>query len=58
MPLPRPQDTDRSELCFALTSTREIHEGFFVEDGLIWARDGTLIAKSRQLAILLHAPMG
>ena len=58
VPLPRPQDADRSELCFALTSTREIHEGFFVEDGLIWARDGTLIAKSRQLAILLHAPMG
>lgn len=56
--LPRPQDTEPGELCFARTSTRVIHEGFFVEDGVIWARDGALIAKSRQLAILLHAPLG
>jgi acyl-CoA thioesterase len=58
VPLPRPQDGDAGELCLARTSTRVIHEGFFVEDGMIWARDGTLIAKSRQLAILLHASMG
>jgi acyl-CoA thioesterase len=58
VPLPRPQDSDVGELCFARTDTRVIHEGFFVEDGMIWARDGTLIAKSRQLAILLHAAMG
>ena len=58
VPLPRPQDTDPNELCFACTSTRVIHEGFFVEDGKIWARDGTLLAKSRQLAILLHPEMG
>jgi acyl-CoA thioesterase len=58
VPLPRAQDADGDELCFALTSTRVIHEGFFVEDGMIWAQDGTLLAKSRQLAILLHASMG
>jgi acyl-CoA thioesterase len=57
VPLPRPQDTDVGELCFARTDTRVIHEGFFVEDGLIWARDEMLIAKSRQLAILLHTAM-
>ena len=57
VPLPRPQDTDANALCFARTSTRVIHEGFFVEDGMIWARDGTLLAKSRQLAIVLDARM-
>jgi acyl-CoA thioesterase len=51
--LPLAQDPGQSELCFARTSTHVIHEGFFVEDGMIWARDGTLLAKSRQLAILL-----
>jgi acyl-CoA thioesterase len=56
-PLSRPQKSDPSELCFACTSTRVIHEGFFVEDGIIWASDGTLLAKSRQLAILLDVTM-
>lgn len=57
VPLPLAHDADPRELCFARTHTRVIHEGFFVEDGTIWARDGTLLAKSRQLAIMLNATM-
>ena len=57
LPLPPRSDRDPSELCFARTSTHVIHEGFFVEDGMIWARDGTLLAKSRQLAIVLNPAM-
>jgi len=30
-----------------------VHEGFFEEDGVVWAADGTVLAQSRQLAILL-----
>jgi acyl-CoA thioesterase len=49
---PQP-DADPSELCLAQTTTELIHDGFFVEDGLIWAADGTLLAHSRQLAIVI-----
>jgi acyl-CoA thioesterase len=41
------------ELCLLRIRTGLIHEGFFEEDGLMWAPDGTLLAQSRQLAILL-----
>jgi acyl-CoA thioesterase len=33
--------------------TRLAHEGFFEEDGELWTPDGTLIAQSRQLGLLL-----
>jgi acyl-coenzyme A thioesterase PaaI-like protein len=46
------------ELCLTHIRTRLIHEGFFEEDGLMWAPDGTLLAQSRQLAIVLHSPIG
>lgn len=36
----------------ARMETKRVAEGFFEEDGEMWARDGTLIAQSRQLALL------
>jgi acyl-CoA thioesterase len=45
--------SDPRELCLAQTTTELIHDGFFIEDGLIWAADGTLLAHSRQLAIVI-----
>jgi acyl-CoA thioesterase len=44
------------ELCFARFHTGLVHEGFFEEDGTVWAPDGALLAQSRQLAILM--PLG
>lgn len=35
--------------------TRLVRDGFFEEDGELWAPDGTLIAQSRQLGLLLGA---
>ncbi len=45
--------TNPHELLYAQTASRLLHEGFFEEDGVIWAADGTVLAQSRQLAILL-----
>lgn len=44
-----PRDYDWLLACF---ETRYAIEGFIEEDGEIWARDGTLIAQSRQLAVI------
>jgi hypothetical protein len=41
------------EHCFARFTSRTLHEGFFEEDGVIWRSDGTVLAHSRQLAIVL-----
>ena len=35
--------------------TRQVRDGFFEEDGELWAPDGTLVAQSRQLGLLLGA---
>jgi hypothetical protein len=51
--LPRVAEPDPHELCFARVKTGLIHEGLFEEDSVIWATDGTVLAQSRQLAILL-----
>ncbi|MGH7910194.1 MAG: thioesterase family protein [Candidatus Dormibacteraceae bacterium] len=40
------------DFCFALFETRTVADGYLEEDGAIWAADGTLLAQSRQLAIL------
>jgi acyl-CoA thioesterase len=56
--MPRSADPDPDELCLASMSTRVIHDGFFEEDGVIWASDGTVLAQSRQLAIVLPVPIG
>ena len=57
-PLPRTAAPDPEELCFARFRSGLIHEGFFEEDGVIWAADGTVLAQSRQLAIVLPRPIG
>ncbi len=44
---------ETGELVLAQTTSKLIHEGFFEEDGVIWAADGSVLAQSRQLAILL-----
>jgi acyl-CoA thioesterase len=54
-PTPRGPDANPHELCFAHVSSRLVHEGFFEEDGVIWAADGTVLAQSRQLAIRMGA---
>jgi acyl-CoA thioesterase len=54
--MPGSVSRDPQELCLAQMSTRVIHDGFFEEDGVIWAADGTVLAQSRQLAIVLPRP--
>lgn len=57
-PMPREPAPDPLELCLVHTRASLLHEGFFVEDGAIWAADGTLLAQSRQLAILMRPAIG
>ncbi len=54
--LPADAQRDPHELCFARVRAGVIHDGFFEEDEVIWAADGTVLAQSRQLAILLPSP--
>ncbi len=51
--LPRVTNPDPNELCLIRIRGGVIREGFFEEDGVIWAADGTVLAQSRQLALLL-----
>jgi acyl-CoA thioesterase len=44
---------DPDELCFARFSSGLVHEGFFEEDGVIWAPDGAVLSQSRQLGIIM-----
>lgn len=48
-----PRTRDPHELVLARARASVIHEGFFEEDAMIWARDGTLLAQSRQLALVM-----
>jgi acyl-CoA thioesterase len=38
--------------------SRVARDGFFEEDGLLWSRDGELLAQSRQLALAIAPPTG
>jgi acyl-CoA thioesterase len=55
-PMPRVADPDPQELCFARFRSGLVHEGFFEEDGVIWAADGSVLAQSRQLGIVMPLP--
>jgi acyl-CoA thioesterase len=44
---------DPADLCLAIFDTRLLHDGFFEEDGVVWAADGTVLAQSRQLGIVM-----
>jgi acyl-CoA thioesterase len=35
--------------------SRHVRDGFFEEDGVLWSPDGTLVAQSRQLGLLIGA---
>jgi acyl-CoA thioesterase len=56
-PMPRASggagNSDPAELCLARFQSGLVHEGFFEEDGVIWASDGTVLIQSRQLGIVL-----
>ncbi|MFM7271876.1 MAG: hypothetical protein ACKO2C_09640, partial [Actinomycetes bacterium] len=41
------------DFVLAVFRTNVIAEGFLEEDGEVWAPDGTLIAQSRQLAVVM-----
>jgi acyl-CoA thioesterase len=45
----------RDTLLLGRFTNRLVRDGFFDEDGELWAPDGTLVASSRQLALLLNA---
>jgi len=49
-PLPRPEP-----LVLGRFRSRLLRDGFFEEDGELWAEDGTLVVQSRQLALLIGA---
>jgi acyl-CoA thioesterase len=46
-------DCDPAALCLGVFDTRLLHDGLFEEDGVIWAADGTVLAQSRQLGIIM-----
>jgi acyl-CoA thioesterase len=50
VPLPLPDS-----LLLGRFQNRVVRDGFFDEDGELWAPDGTLVAQSRQLGLLLGA---
>jgi acyl-CoA thioesterase len=46
-------DCHPAALCLSVFETRLLHDGLFEEDGVIWAADGTVLAQSRQLGIIM-----
>ena len=53
LPLP---DAKPDDYVLAEFRTNVVAEGFLEEDGVIWSRDGVLLAQSRQLAAILPLP--
>jgi acyl-CoA thioesterase len=56
--LPRTGDPDPNELVLIRVRGGLAHDGFFEEDTVIWAADGSVLAQSRQLALLLPFAIG
>jgi acyl-CoA thioesterase len=56
--LPRFSDPDPHELVLIRVRGGVAHDGFFEEDTVIWAADGSVLAQSRQLALLLPMAIG
>ena len=56
-PLPPPNATPEDPYLISFRSNIARH-GFFEEDGELWSADGTLLAQSRQLALLLDSGPG
>lgn len=50
-PLPMPDG-----LLLGRFTNRHVRDGFFEEDGELWSADGTFVAQSRQLGLLIGAP--
>jgi acyl-CoA thioesterase len=50
-----PLPVEGGRLLLGRFDSRLVRDGFFDEDGLLWAPDGTLVAQSRQLGLLLGA---
>jgi hypothetical protein len=46
-------ECDPAALCLSVFDTRLLHDGLFEEDGVIWAADGSVLAQSRQLGIIM-----
>lgn len=54
-PLP-PADATPEDPYLVAFRSNVVRHGFFEEDGELWSADGTLLAQSRQLALLLDLP--
>lgn len=50
---PSQANCELGALCLSIFDTRLLHDGFFEEDGVIWAADGTVLLQSRQLGIIM-----
>jgi acyl-CoA thioesterase len=50
---PARMDGPLDGMCLSIFNTRLLHEGFFEEDGVIWAPDGSVLLQSRQLGIIM-----
>ena len=50
---PPPQEGPLDGMCLGIFTTRLLREGFFEEDGVLWAPDGTVLVNSRQLGLIM-----